>query len=460
MDVKVSVILPSLNVAGYIRECLESVVGQSLRELEAICVDAGSTDGTAEVLAEYAGRDPRVVVLHSDLKSYGRQVNMGLDRAKGEYVAVLETDDWVEGDMYRRLYQRAAADGLDYAAADFDTVTRLQNGFDYLARQRVFPDREPGAGPEKPGRDWYGRVLGPGQIAALRASDYALWRGIYSREFLDANGVRLHESPGAAFQDMGFLQQVKSRAKRAAYLDESFYRYRQGRDAASSGSLEGLRYYEGEFRWLEGLRGFAPGLAGDHERYYYFTMSIAFLTKYEQILSGLGGDWRDERLLGPYGWFRSRVSQAVERGLLQEPMYGGGTWGRLLLLLSSREAHAAAAAEGSRKENDAARELGRMTGGRPAVIFGCGRRGERLMLFCDRHGVRVDAFCDNNAALHGKRRFGFEVVPPSGLAGRAEDRDAVVLLSMKEGAEEVRAQLAELGLEEGRVVGRLPDGVL
>ena len=110
MNVKVSVILPSLNVADYIERCLESVIHQSLKELEILCVDAGSADGTKEILDKYADKDPRIKVLHSGKKSYGRQVNMGLDYASGEYAAVLETDDWIDRDMYQCLYKHAAAE--------------------------------------------------------------------------------------------------------------------------------------------------------------------------------------------------------------------------------------------------------------------------------------------------------------------------------------------------------------
>ena len=95
MKAKVSVILPSLNVADYIEECMDSLLRQTLQELEILCIDAGSTDGTEEVLRQYAKSDPRIILLHSDIKSYGKQVNMGLAYVSGEYVAILETDDWI-----------------------------------------------------------------------------------------------------------------------------------------------------------------------------------------------------------------------------------------------------------------------------------------------------------------------------------------------------------------------------
>lgn len=80
---KVSIILPSLNVASYIRECLESVTRQTLKDIEIICVDSGSTDGTLEVIREFEAKDPRVKVIVSDKKSYGRQMNLGFDAATG-----------------------------------------------------------------------------------------------------------------------------------------------------------------------------------------------------------------------------------------------------------------------------------------------------------------------------------------------------------------------------------------
>lgn len=80
---KISVIMPSLNVAPYIRECMDSVICQTLNDLEILCIDAGSTDGTREVLEEYAGKDARIRLIESDKKSYGYQMNLGLEAAAG-----------------------------------------------------------------------------------------------------------------------------------------------------------------------------------------------------------------------------------------------------------------------------------------------------------------------------------------------------------------------------------------
>ena len=100
---KVSVIMPSLNVVQYIQECMESVVRQTLSDIEIICVDAGSTDGTLEILQEFAKKDQRMSIIVSDKKSYGYQMNLGLKAAKGEYIGIVETDDFIEPNMYEDL---------------------------------------------------------------------------------------------------------------------------------------------------------------------------------------------------------------------------------------------------------------------------------------------------------------------------------------------------------------------
>lgn len=447
MRVKVSVIMPSLNVEAYIRQCLDSVTRQSLEELEIVCIDAGSTDGTKEILSDYAKKDTRIVLLHSDQKSYGRQVNMGFDYASGEYVAVLETDDWIEPDMYRCLYECALAERLDYAAADFDMFWRLQSGADYFIRQRLFSSER---------KDWYGRCLNSDQLATLRASDYVLWKGIYNRRFLNDHHIRLHESFGAAFQDMGFLQQVKTYTKKAMYLDKSFYRYRQDREAASSREFEGLEYYKKEFLWINEDLRLIDMLRNIHKKYYYFTMSISFITKYEQILEKLLGNWRDKRLRDPYLWFREQIIPAITKGFLEETMYGKVLWERLNLLLDSQEEHSRLFIEEMRKKKQGVQAFLERVGNQSIIIFGCGIRGERLMLLCDNNHMDIRGFCDNNTELQGRTKFGFPVISPKDLEKEMKDKNRVILLSMKNGQEHVCEQLKEMGIGEDRIISSIP----
>ena len=103
MNKKVSVILPSLNAADSIEKCLQSILNQTLKEIEILCVDAGSTDGTCELLEKYAEADPRIRIVHSEQKSYGYQVNLGIELSQGKYIGIVESDDYIEKDMYEIL---------------------------------------------------------------------------------------------------------------------------------------------------------------------------------------------------------------------------------------------------------------------------------------------------------------------------------------------------------------------
>ena len=192
---KVSVILPSLNVVNFIKETMDSVVNQTLSDIEIICVDAGSTDGTVEVLKEYASRDPRIKLLHSDKRSYGYQMNLGIREATGEYIGIVETDDFVAPNMYEELYRVAKLQSADVVKSDFDMFTTLADG------RQIFLTHHLGM---------FERVS---YDTTYSAQDYIegnfgvecyIWNAIYKRDFLLNNHIWFHESPGAAFQDFGF----------------------------------------------------------------------------------------------------------------------------------------------------------------------------------------------------------------------------------------------------------------
>lgn len=110
---KVSVIIPVYNVEQYLRECLDSVCGQTLKEIEIICVDDGSTDSSLEILKEYANRDNRITVMKQENLHAGVARNAGLAIAKGEYLSFLDSDDWFELNMLEEMSKKADEDGSD-----------------------------------------------------------------------------------------------------------------------------------------------------------------------------------------------------------------------------------------------------------------------------------------------------------------------------------------------------------
>ena len=129
-------------MAGYIRECIQSVGKQTLREIEILVVDAGSTDGTREILEEFACNDARIRIISSDKKSYGYQVNIGISLARGEYIGIVDTDDFIVPEMYEKLYDRAKKYDLQYCKGMSEAFVDI-HGYGKLTQPMpIFEDKE------------------------------------------------------------------------------------------------------------------------------------------------------------------------------------------------------------------------------------------------------------------------------------------------------------------------------
>ena len=116
----ISIIVPVYNVEKYLRECLDSLCKQTLKEMEIILIDDGATDGSGAILDEYAARDDRIRVLHKKNAGVAAARNDGIRLAKGEWLAFVDSDDWLSPDMYEKAY--AAVKNTDVDILYFDAV--------------------------------------------------------------------------------------------------------------------------------------------------------------------------------------------------------------------------------------------------------------------------------------------------------------------------------------------------
>ncbi len=212
----ISVITPVYNVEKYIRKCLDSIVNQTLRDIEIICIDDGSTDSSSQILDEYAAVDSRVKVIHKQNEGYGKAMNDGLAVASGEYIGIVESDDWVAPNMFEDLYNAAKTEQLDFVKSDY----YLANDSTVLYRKSL---------PVSGRYDW----LITQQDAEPYFEMIAFWTGIYRTQFLKKNNIRFNNSPGASYQDLGFWMLVGYSFKKAKYLNKAYYYYRQNNPFSS-----------------------------------------------------------------------------------------------------------------------------------------------------------------------------------------------------------------------------------
>ena len=126
---KVSVIIPVYNVDQYLSQCLDSVVNQTLEDIEIICVDDGSTDNSLKILMEYAEKDSRVIVLRQQNKGAGVARNYGMNIAKGKYFSFLDSDDFFSETLLMDSVQKAEADDADIVVYRFEKYNQLHQSY-------------------------------------------------------------------------------------------------------------------------------------------------------------------------------------------------------------------------------------------------------------------------------------------------------------------------------------------
>lgn len=133
-NIKVSVIMPIYNAYSYLRPAMDSVLDQTLREIELICVDDGSTDHSLEILKEYQAKDSRVRIITENNAGPSWARNKGLSRARGEYIIFLDADDFYELTLLEKLYMRAESDKLDITITEYDIYNDRRATFEERIR--------------------------------------------------------------------------------------------------------------------------------------------------------------------------------------------------------------------------------------------------------------------------------------------------------------------------------------
>lgn len=207
---KVSIIIPIYNTEDYLEECLTSVAGQTLHDIEIICVNDGSVDASLDIIAKFAQHDDRFVVIDKENTGYGDSVNRGIRQANGDYIGIVESDDYVDKAMFERLYDAAKEKQLQIVKSNYwqhceetgDTFYEFYQDYNYNS------------------------VLTPSNEAYLMCKNINLWSGIYSREFLIENNIWFNITPGASYQDVSFTIKAMSCAESILVLKDAFYHYR------------------------------------------------------------------------------------------------------------------------------------------------------------------------------------------------------------------------------------------
>lgn len=205
---KVSVLIPCYNVEKYLYQCLDSVVNQTLKEIEIICINDGSKDSTLSILKEYAQKDSRIVIIDKENSGYGASMNKGLQKATGEYIGIVEPDDFIELNMFATLYSLKDPSNPDIIKSNYSEFNK-KNEYRKINKFTSCKNCSNLDIPE-----------------FVLKGHPCIWTAIYKHDFLKCKDIRFNETPGAAFQDIGFNIKSWTFAKDIVSTTESLYNYR------------------------------------------------------------------------------------------------------------------------------------------------------------------------------------------------------------------------------------------
>lgn len=212
MNLLLSLVVPVYNVAPFLERCLQSLAAQDLAGMEIVFVDDGSTDACPAILARYAAQHQEMRVIRRDNGGLSAARNTGLDHIGGEYVAFVDSDDWIEPGYYRRLLDLARAQNLDLAHGNAM--------YHFEGRREDQPIYRDDLSTEvMPGREVLRRRL------ADRTLLHMVWMHLYRRDFIERLGMRF--VPRLIHEDVLWTTRAFLQAQRVAYDPTPGYYYRQ-----------------------------------------------------------------------------------------------------------------------------------------------------------------------------------------------------------------------------------------
>lgn len=206
---KISVIIPVYNVENYLKRCLDSIIGQTLKDIEIICINDGSTDSSLQILQEYAKNDSRIKIINQENKGLSVTRNNGIEIAQGEFIGFVDSDDYISDNFFEELYKSAIKNNADIAVSGIKRVSSRYN-VDML----VFKT-------EKTAENFKDKIV------LCNVPDYChVWNKIYKAPLLKDTQIRF--VPDRLYEDIPFTPQILFAAKKIVTVPETYYYYWRG----------------------------------------------------------------------------------------------------------------------------------------------------------------------------------------------------------------------------------------
>lgn len=253
MQPKVSVIIPCYGVEKYLDRCMNSIVNQTLKDIEIILVDDGSPDRVPEMCDEWAARDIRIKVVHKQNGGLGYARNSGLDIATGDYIVFVDSDDFIETSMLDRLLSEIQQSNSD---AVFCGVKNEQRDGSWKAKKEV-KEKTVFEGREKVHSMLLDLIASKPKAKAERPFRMSVWHSMYRHSIIMKNNIRFMSERIVASEDLPFQCQFFAHSHKIIYLPECYYYYCL--NASSLTSTFKKEKFEGVLRMRDEIIKLYPG---------------------------------------------------------------------------------------------------------------------------------------------------------------------------------------------------------
>ena len=212
--IKISIIIPVYNAEQYLEQCLESVIKQSLKEIEIICVNDGSIDNSLRILEEYSRKDNRIIIINQENGGSSKARNSALQIAKGEYCLNIDSDDWIEEGYFEAIYNKAKKENLDIVISNYYLIFYIKKE----NKEKVDLKLKKGE-----------IIEGSQYILLLLTENFIgyMWNKLIKRKLFIQNNVK-YNNDIFLLDDMNILIKLAYHAKRIGKLEEAYYYYRIG----------------------------------------------------------------------------------------------------------------------------------------------------------------------------------------------------------------------------------------
>ena len=426
--IRISVIIPTHNSEKFVEECVQSVMNQTHKNLQIICVDS-SNDNTLEILKSLQQIDNRIEIIEDANGSYGHKLNVGIKKATGKYIAIVESDDYILPETYEVLLSDVDED------VDYIKSSGTNNFADVKGKRIFFPEINEDA--EKN----LNRVI---DLVTERDKAFIslprIWTALYRREFLIENGIWANETPGASFQDTSFTLLVAVLAKTCIYKKGAFYCYRNDNAGSSVKSKSKVFYVCEEYKYLESILNKKNKYTDEIRNTILRRKLYTYLWNVQRLEEQVAQEFRvgiaqevavyipemlEEFSDAEKNVYEILTKEETLKEYLEQQERAFHPWDELLQSIINAE--------------------------KEYVIVGAGAIGEKVLWLQQLIGKKfIVAVGDNNYLQITDKKEGYHVESVESLVQRYPNTDFIV--ANRKHRKEIEKQLLSLGIDKNRVV--------